>query len=342
MTPEIFIKRQCGATKVERREVLQSLWSGYGEITRYAIYKDDKIEKPNFVIVKNCTIPNVVEHPRGWQSEHAHNRKVHSYEVEQNWYQHWAEQCRSSAYVPISYGDFFDGVSNQRLTILEDLDAAGYACRYQNTLEELFTCIDWLAAFHACFIYDTPPITWPQGLWQKGTYWHLSTRQDEWQAMETGSLKDAAASLSARLDNARFKTLVHGDAKVANFCFSADGKQTAAVDFQYVGGGVGVQDLAYLLGSALPENELDKHLSYLLDHYFAELARKLMEQGESQAFAQSVVEEWQMLFLIAWADFQRFIMGWAPTHHKNTTFSRDLTHQALTQLKSIKNEENAK
>jgi hypothetical protein len=92
--------------------------------------------------------------------------------------------------------------------------------------------------------------------------------------------------------------------------------------------------VAYLLGSALTEKALSENLPYLLDHYFAELGRELMAQGESQAFAQEVIEEWQTLFVIAWADFHRFIMGWSPTHAKNTPFSHDLTEQALQQLRN--------
>jgi len=329
MTPEIFIKRQCQATKVERREVIQSLWSGYGEIVRYALTTNNK---ESFVVVKHCTSPSVVDHPRGWQSDHAHNRKIRSYDVEQTWYREWAAQCNPFARVAFSYGDFFDDQTNQRLTVLEDLDAAGYSDRYDNKLESVIACIDWLAVFHASFIHENPLTTWPQGLWEKGTYWHLDTRQDEWLAMEEGELKESARALSDCLDKARFKTLVHGDAKVANFCFSTSDSQVAAVDFQYIGGGVGVQDLAYLLGSALSEDDVAKNLPYLLDHYFAELGRALMAQGESQAFAQDVIEEWQDLFVIAWADFHRFIMGWAPTHNKNTNFSRKLTKQALEKL----------
>lgn len=36
---------------------------------------------------------------------------------------------------------------------------------------------------------------------------------------------------------------------------------------------------------------------------------------------------------ITWADFHRFIMGWSPTHPKNTPFSQQLTEQALSQLR---------
>ncbi|MDE8604408.1 phosphotransferase [Marinomonas sp. RSW2] len=334
MTPEIFIKRQCQVSFVEHKEVIQSLWSGYGEIARYTI-GDQGFQSSSYIIAKHCTFPVSINHPRGWQSDYAHNRKIRSYEVEQCWYQDWAFRCLESAQVAHCHGVYFDKQSGQRLTLLEDLGASGYAARYDTDNDQhLLSCINWLAAFHAGFIHQTPASDWPKGLWRKGTYWHLDTRQEEWMAMEEGELKSSAAALSHCLDEARFKTLVHGDAKVANFCFSTQEEKVAAVDFQYVGGGTGVQDLAYLLGSALPEKALAENLPYLLDHYFSELGRELMAQGESQAFAQEVIEEWQTLFVIAWADFHRFIMGWSPTHAKNTPLSQKLTEQALQQLRN--------
>lgn len=333
MTPEIFIKRQCNALQVKRTEIIQSLWSGYGEIARYGINgTNDAISS---LIVKHCRIPSVAVHPRGWQSAHAHQRKVTSYEVEQFGYQHYLNQHCNQARVANCYGAFTDEESSERLLLLEDLRASGFEEDYDvSNRDHLLACIDWLANFHAGFLYDSPPLGWPQGLWEKGTYWHLDTRQEEWLAMEEGELKDQAAALSRILDGARFKCLVHGDAKVANFCFSADGKQVAAVDFQYLGGGVGVQDLVYLLGSALSEFCLQHELGYLQEHYFQELARAIMAQGENQAFAQQVVEEWQSLFTIAWADFHRFIMGWCPDHAKNTPLSRELTEQALEEIRN--------
>jgi len=154
--------------------------------------------------------------------------------------------------------------------------------------------------------------------------------------MADSLVKESAKKISEVLLNARFKTLVHGDAKVENFCFSADGKQVAAVDFQYIGAGIGVQDLAYFLGSALSEEDLKKSLPYLLEHYFAELGQAIVARGESQNLATAVIEEWQSLFNIAWADFQRFILGWSPNHIKNTALSQSITEQGLAQLDNFR------
>jgi len=122
--------------------------------------------------------------------------------------------------------------------------------------------------------------------------------------MERGPLRDAANAIDARLNSAEWQTLVHGDAKPANFCFSRDGGKVAAVDFQYVGGGCGMKDVAYLLAGE-DKNTVDRGLSV----YFAALNSKLAEKGIA---AQPIVKEWRALYPWAWADLQRFLAGWAP------------------------------
>gem|GEM_PF-6732341 len=58
------------------------------------------------------------------------------------------------------------------------------------------------------------------------------------------------------LGQARFQTLVHGDAKHDNFCLAARANGAAAVDFQYVGRGPGIKDVAYFLASCLTPSGL--------------------------------------------------------------------------------------
>lgn len=326
--PEFFIKRTLAAEYVTHVETLQSLWSGYGHISRYAVKVKDRYFH---VILKAIDSSSSQAHPRGWQSDLAHQRKVHSYEVETNWYQNWANGCVNVARVPHCLG-----VLQQNDTVfllLEDLDEKGFDQRHtQLDLSQAVAVLQWLATFHAHFISPDPSESWPVGLWPQGTYWHLATRPNEWQAMIASPLKDAAETIDNTLRQARYQTLVHGDAKVANFCFTADASSVAAVDFQYVGRGIGVQDVAYFLGSCLSEVQLEEDLEYLLDVYFSELARCMIARGESPDFAESVITEWYRLFPVAWADFHRFIMGWCPSHAKNTSFSRKLTQQGLNIL----------
>jgi aminoglycoside phosphotransferase (APT) family kinase protein len=63
----------------------------------------------------------------------------------------------------------------------------------------------------------------PDKLWKTGTYWHLKIRPDELAALTDAALKKAAPAINQKLQQAKYKTFVHGDAKLENFCFSKDG-----------------------------------------------------------------------------------------------------------------------
>ena len=323
--PELFIKNHLRATQVVRSEQVQSLWSGYGEIVRYQVSDTNH----NSVILKSIHWASIPTHPRGWHSERSHQRKVRSYHVEANWYQHWAQRCSENTKVPSLLAHWRQ--DDVLYLLLEDLDQEGFPARHQQLdIEQACTVLDWLANFHAQFLQCTP-----SGLWPQGTYWHLETRPDEWLAMADGELKQAAHAIDQTLRSCPYQTIVHGDAKVANFCFSVDNRAVAAVDFQYVGQGIGVQDVAYFLGSCLSETQLKAHLEYLLAVYFDELARCLIAQGDSPDLAEAVTQEWYTLFPVAWADFHRFILGWCPTHVKNTAFSRHMTKRGLQAVLSL-------
>ena len=115
----------------------------------------------------------------------------------------------------------------------------------------------------------------PSGLWTTGTYWHLETRPDELDVLDDAQLKAAAEKIDRQLSEARFQTFVHGDAKLANFCFAETGAGVAAVDFQYVGGGCGMKDVAYFISSCLDESSCEAGETELLDCYFGALKRSL-------------------------------------------------------------------
>ena len=242
LTPE-EISAVTGAAKIEIGERVQSLWSGYGEIVRIRLDG-----RP--AIAKHISPPGAADHPRGWNTDRSHERKLKSYIVENRFYRDYAGACSEACRIaePIAISD--------TLLVLEDLDAAGFPAR---NLPEIAPCLRWLAAFHRTFL-DTAPT----GLWDIGTYWHLATRPDEFGAMPEGPLKTAAAAIDAALTSAHHQTLVHGDAKLANFCFSENGTQVAAVDFQYIGGGPGIKDVAYFLGGTAHEDEIPTAPRYLL------------------------------------------------------------------------------
>ena len=146
----------------------------------------------------------------------------------------------------------------------------------------------------------------PEGLWKTGTYWHLATRPDELSALEDAALREAAPLLDRKLRACSFQTLVHGDAKPANFCFARGSHAVAAVDFQYVGGGGGMKDVAYLLSVLPSQAGLEEHLATYFRHLRAALA------GSRDALTIGALEaEWRALYPIACADFYRFLAGWS-------------------------------
>ena len=223
------------------------------------------------------------------------------------------------------------------LLVLEDLDRVGFNLRSSSqgrSLESnLFSCLRWLANFHATFMGCEPA-----GLWPIGTYWHLATRREECRAMEEGDLKRLSFKIDQRLNAAKFQTLVHGDAKLANFCFggsepNSSGFETAvaAVDFQYVGGGCGMKDVAYLVSSCLDGSESKAQQNILLDFYFKELENSLAVKRPEIEFS-GLESEWRELYDFAWADFCRFLAGWSPGHWKLNEYNDQVTRKALAIL----------
>lgn len=280
-----LVAKVTGASRIGRSRHIQSVWSGYGDVLRYDL---DGAQRRSVV----------VKHIRpGKGRGRSHDRKLRSYEVEQSWYEGWAGRCDDAC--RLAQCLHVERQKGEWIFIFEDLDEAGFSGRREIVAgRRMDSCLRWLAAFHARFLGERP-----KGLWKTGTYWHLGTRPDEHRAMSRGPLRDAAAAIDRRLASARFKTLVHGDAKPANFCFSADGSAVAAVDFQYVGGGCGIKDVAYLLAG-----EDQGTVRRGLKLYFAALGKALGAGRERDA----VLTEWRNLFPWAWADFHRFLAGWAP------------------------------
>lgn len=303
------------------REVLQTLWSGYGEICRITLSGGDI----NSIVLKHISLPSERKHLRGWNSEFAHNRKVKSYDVEMNWYENWSNICDEDCRVAKCY--LANKIENERFIIMEDLDSSGYSHRFSALdFKGVKPCLRWLANFHANFM-DVKP----KNLWPMGTYWHLATRPDEYAQMQDGKLKQAAKQIDVMLNECTYQTIVHGDAKVANFCFSENCQQVVAVDFQYVGGGCGMKDVAYLLGSCLDEKQCEIWQDELLDYYFENLKKALDQSGKNIDW-QALEKEWRFMYAVAWTDFYRFVLGWMPTHKKINRYTQTLANSVLSQF----------
>ncbi len=300
---------------------VQSLWSGYGSIDRIGLEGTDV----QSVIVKHVK-PGDGGHPRGWNTDLSHQRKLKSYQVETHWYGRQKERGEPAlARIPECFGAKADG--EDVLLVLEDLDAAGFAGRRSSVNQtEWQACVRWLATFHAEQL-GVPS----DGLWESGTYWHLETRPDELDELDDLPLKNAASAIDAKLKASAFQTLVHGDAKLANFCFSPDGSEVAAVDFQYVGGGCGMKDLAYFVGSCFRDEEAEHREDEVLSFYFEELRESLHRTG-NDVCPDEIEADWLPLYRVAWADFHRFMKGWSPGHWKLSDYSERVAREVIESL----------
>ena len=308
------------ASACEELEIIQSLWSGYGKISRYKLIGSSL----NTVVVKNIALNQSSRHPRGWNTGNSHNRKVKSYQVETHWYETWSQFCTSSCRIPKFLGSFSKG--QDQWIILEDLNTNFPLRKHQVDFSEIRVCLKWLANFHVNFLSQKPT-----GLWKIGTYWNLETRPDELEEMKHQELKVKAHLVDELLNTCKFQTIVHGDAKLANFCFSENGKQVAAVDFQYVGGGCGMKDVAYFFSYCLSGSELEIYGDELLDFYFSEL-QKAFKISTSTLDFKELEQEWRNLYPVACTDFTRFLLGWMPTHQKINDYNLKMVNSVLASL----------
>lgn len=292
------------------RKVIQSLWNGYGNIERWTNHNGRSI------IVKHIEFPNQTKHPKGWDSNIGHSRKVKSYEVESLWYKNYSKTCIAKIPKLLISAQ----IGSSKVIVMEDLDYLGFDLRYSNVTEsQLKSCISWLAQFHAQNLNNSG-----KGLWKIGTYWHLETRLEELKEMEFGPLKNYAGNINQKLNKAKFKTLVHGDSKLANFCFS-ENDEVAAVDFQYVGIGCGMKDLIYFL-SSVEDFESKTTEDEILNFYFKNLAKFMGGRN------MELENEWRGLYKYAWADFSRFLQGWSPGHWKLNNYVDQITTNTILEI----------
>lgn len=315
-----IILEATGASDLFEIQKIQNLWSGYGAIVRYGLLN----ASVQSVVVKHVRLPKNDSHPRGWNTDRSHQRKIKSYGVETAWYQNWSSLCGSDCYVPDCLA--VDSQDDETLIVLQDLADAGFSEKKTSvSLGEVKVCLSWLACFHATYMGLSS-----SDLWENGTYWHLETRPDELAALDDEPLKKAAQKIDQKLKETPYQTFVHGDAKLANFCFSKEG-QVAAVDFQYVGGGCGMKDVAYFIGSCLSEDDCERYEKELLNHYFGVLKKFLKNKNKSIDCA-ALETDWRRLFPVAWTDFHRFIKGWSPEHWKINSYSERLARDVLRSL----------
>ncbi len=288
---QVWVLDKTESSKLLETELVQSLWNGYGELLRL------RLDTGSYILKR-------VDPPNDSEAASA-QRKLRSYEVERTWYQQGARHCPPESRVARCLG------AAPGLLLMEDLAASGFETCSHLGPKQIGSGLSWLAHFHARFLNNVP-----KGLWEQGGYWHLETRHQEWQAMPDGLLKEKASEFDQRLRSARFQTLIHGDAKPPNFCWNPSG-QAAAVDFQYVGKGCGIRDVALFLDRSLGRERCLTEASDWLETYFS-LVRELLPEGDE------VEKEWRALFPVAWVDYCRYSLGWGSLSNLDPFSQRQL------------------
>lgn len=295
---------------VQDVELVQELWKGYGWLYRLK-------GQEGSIILKLTAIDARAEEA----SEFGQARKRRSYEVEVNWYKFYSFLYRGICCLA-EYKNSF--VTDQyRFLWLEDLSTQ-YKPIESFSIEKVKTVIRFLADFHSMSFSDEP-----EHLWEQGSYWYLDTRPDEFEQMEDVWLHHHAKFLDQTLKSSPYQTFIHGDSKMANYLFDED-NNIAAVDFQYVGKGCGMRDLVSLFSGLGPKMNsiLEEEL---LGIYFTQLERRCKAAGYLFDF-KDLERNWRLLYPVAWADYARFLDGWAPHHWKITPYLQEQIEKVQKQL----------
>lgn len=312
---ERIVLKSVQGKSIEGFDLIQELWGGYGHIIRCFIHGGIC----ETVIVKQVKLPSIND------KSISHMRKLRSYRNEASFYEKYSIICRGKVRIPQCFGQYYEG--DERLIILEDLSFNGYPDRKTSlSVKNMRIGLDWLASFHSLFM-GCPP----EKLWENGSYWHLAVRPDELSALSDINLKKAAAGIDRKLSRIKYKTIIHGDAKLENFCFSKDMKTAACLDFQYTGGGCGMKDLAYFVDSCLSEEQSFLSEKNILDYYFSKL-KEALAADRPDINPSHVESEWRSLYHTARADFYRFLKGWGGACYRNNSYVENMIKEVIDEL----------
>ncbi|OAR01240.1 hypothetical protein LLEC1_04520, partial [Akanthomyces lecanii] len=203
-------------------------------------------------------------------------------------------------------------------TLMTDLrrnfPVAGEKRSYLTTVQ-VHSAIKWLANFHGSFwkLQDKrtldglvlPPMAEfeargageklaPRSIWLNGGYTYLATRRTEYASLASRLDSEWSAALCSPDGTASvaekvaefliprgrsFETFIHGDVKSENLFSTQSGVDVAFFDFQYVGLGLGVSDLAKLFTCSVPLHMLVNLSSPLPDTI-------AMQEGELELLIQ--------------------------------------------------------
>ena len=294
---------QVGFTDVTDVTVIQSLWANYGKLYRCQAARRRDDETATQLVVKHFAPPLSAS-----DDSEDHLRKMRSYEVESAFYEKLsAKMIDRGCIVPELVGCTREGQSIA--LVMRDLGAqyGSFTVRRGNCMDmdEAKQLLRYLARFHG--------INWGQsveGLWPEGSFWQLGTRMDELQYLDTswkryGLDRDMALRIHELVTSLPHRTIVHGDAKAANFFWFDERGDVGGYDLQYVGGASPMRDIAYTLGCSLQEHLIERHEEALLRFYHGELLSHLSPKDA----AGFTFETMQDAYDLCVADLVRFMCG---------------------------------
>ena len=211
------------------------------------------------------------------------------------------------------------------------------------SVSEAERALKWIARLHAIFWNDEKSQNWRRDLWKRGGFWTdgkdavniqtisaqwtqtvkwLQTHHPELVSEEVKAIGKRIQALAGPLD--RFLsmestgprgTMTHGDYKAANLFLSesrADddmlgAESVAVVDFQFAGGGLGAEDVSYLLFSDARGHYFNDE-EELLQVYHEELVTSLIEQRKGGPSSISL-DCLKMQYELSRIDFTRHLLG---------------------------------
>ncbi|CAJ2504883.1 Uu.00g122770.m01.CDS01 [Anthostomella pinea] len=222
---------------------------------------------------------------------------------------------------------------------------------------QVYSTLDWLSTFHrstwSLLPTDLPELLLPpleeaarrqkgdrsgKAMWLNGGYTYLATRRKEYASLAhdrdsewssslckpTGPGGPSTAEMVANVltpRNREVETYIHGDVKSENLFTTKTGNEVAFFDFQYIGLGLGVCDLAKLFtcsvpldmltddGDAMPDElSMDKGEKSLLERYHSKLLTGTEKVYEWDTF----VRQWETA-LVDWLRFQASWGFWGNT-----------------------------
>lgn len=258
--------------------------------------------------------------------------------------------------------ELLDGLTATIMTDLRPRYPVAGEKRSELNKQQVDAALDWLSGFHRASRklitrdlddFLRPPLEEAkrrqagQGsgtkLWLNGGYTYLATRLKEYAALAEDQYSEWAAlcvpttpggqsiaELAADFLTPRgreYETLIHGDVKSQNLFTTKCGREVAFYDFQYVGLGLGVCDLAKLFTCSVPldlltdyENgipstlRMDKGEQKLLKSYHSKLLNGFVDpHGRRLTYDwDEFVRHWETA-LVDWLRFQASWGFWGNT-----------------------------